>query len=50
LRSLPPRLQLSASVKLGFVIVVIVGASLHVLAVSLLIVEVFGIPSSKVPT
>ena len=32
------------------VIVVIVGAPLHVLAVSLLIVEVFGIPSPKVPT
>jgi hypothetical protein len=30
--------------------VVIVGAPPHVLAVSLLIVEVFGIPSSKVPT
>ena len=28
----------------------IVGAPRHVLAVSLLIVEVFGIPSSKVPT
>jgi hypothetical protein len=49
LTSLPPDCA-SAIVKLGSVPVVIVGTPLHVLAVSLLIVEVFGIPSSEVPT
>jgi hypothetical protein len=40
---------LSTSVKLRSVLVVIVGAPRHVLVISLLIVEVFEIPSSKVP-
>ena len=40
----------SASVLVRSVPVVIVGAPPYVLAVSLLIVEVFGIPSSKVLT
>ncbi len=38
------------SVLVRSVIVVIVGAPRHVVAVSLLIVEVFGIPSAEVPT